>query len=326
MARPYFFYQLGILVFTFCVSLGVNILFSRKLRFYPLASYQEKQELFLNTIHEIRNALTLIILPLERIKKKSASVPKELQNHVETAYSNTNYLLTLSEELLEFSRTKSDAVELSKESINIGGFIFEMINIIRPIAEEKGLSLHFEQTSEKVFIKGDKDLLKKAFLNLLANAIKFTLSGGKVEISTHLSGNGAMIKIEDTGKGIPQEDLDRIFERFYRSPSHVSTHKGTGIGLALVREIIHKHGGEISGKSSSKKGTAFTLWLPITKDNDRNNNTSSDISQLSKGNSSKDLSANSLSGKIYLPGRETFEQAPSKMLSYRKQQGSPSFL
>lgn len=266
-----FVYRIVFLGLTFCVSFIAHTLLPKIFKFHLLIAfeqkleerYQQKQKFFSNTIHEIRNALTLVILPLEQLQRKSQSLPDTLKRHIETAHSNSNYLLKLSEELLELSRKEHHSNVLSKQLINFGGFVFETVNTIRPLAEEKKLSLSIKQCAESIFIQADKALLRKALLNLLSNAIKFTPSGGKVDVTISLSGSDVLVRIKDTGKGITQEELDNIFERFYQSPNNTSSQKGVGIGLALVREIIHRHGGVVNGESNLKKGTTFTFSLPI---------------------------------------------------------------
>ncbi len=132
----------------------------------------------------------------------------------------------------------------------------------RIVAREKGITLHVD-AQPMPEIAGDGDRLAQVLTNLISNAIKYTPTGGDVFVSTRVSNGGVDVIVQDTGIGIPAEELPRVFERFYQVDKARGPERGTGLGLAIVREIVQAHGGRINVASAGPgKGTTFTLWLP----------------------------------------------------------------
>jgi signal transduction histidine kinase len=146
------------------------------------------------------------------------------------------------------------------EEVNLSLLLKDVSDSLRPLAEAKQLILNCEVT-ENLIVLGDSDELIRLFVNLLDNAIKYT-EHGEVSVAANRTKNGVVIKVEDTGIGIPQEHIPHIFDRFYRAEESRTLH-GAGLGLAIAKEIIRAHGGEIEVNSAIGKGTDFTTHLPL---------------------------------------------------------------
>ena len=221
-----------------------------------------KTSFFGNVSHELRTPLTLILGPLEDELRESAA-PKE---RLELAHRNSLRLLKLVNTLLDFSRIEAGRVEASFEATDLGAYTAELASMFRSGIERAGLRLLVDcpHLPEPVYI--DRDMWEKIVFNLLSNAFKFTAKG---EIEVKLRAVEAknekcvQLSVRDTGVGIAAAELPRIFERFHRVRNEwARSHEGTGIGLALVRELARLHGGEVEAASVEGGGTTFTVSIP----------------------------------------------------------------
>jgi len=155
--------------------------------------------------------------------------------------------------------------KLKLEQINLNNFIIEASEMIRIEANKKNLFIKISKNSKSIYINADKKRIKEIFLNLLDNAIKYT-DKGSIYIKSFREGTNAIISIKDTGKGIPEQELPYIFDRFYRGEkSRSRTTGGLGIGLTIIKELIYAHNGKIKVKSELGKGTEFILSFPVFK-------------------------------------------------------------
>lgn len=130
------------------------------------------------------------------------------------------------------------------------------------MAEQAQVSLHLQASTEHLSLHADRDKIKQVLLNLLSNAIKYNRTGGEVILRAAKENGQVYIEVEDNGLGIPEEDLPHLFEKFYRVRQHEGKASGSGLGLALCKQIIQAHGGRIEVKSAIGKGTKFTIFLP----------------------------------------------------------------
>jgi signal transduction histidine kinase len=217
-----------------------------------------KTTFFSNVSHELRTPLTLMLGPIE----------DELREHPETrprlelAHRNALHLLKLVNTLLDFSRIEAGRVQMMYEPTDLAAYTKELSEGFRPAIEKAGLNFNVDCPAlpEPIFL--DRDVWEKIVLNLLSNAFKFTLKG-TVTVELRLGEKGAGLILRDTGMGIPAEELPRIFERFHRvRNTGARTHEGTGIGLALVQELVRLHGGDIQVNSTEGRGTTFTVTIP----------------------------------------------------------------
>jgi signal transduction histidine kinase len=222
-----------------------------------------KTAFFSNVSHEFRTPLTLMLGPLEDALASSYGVlPPEAAAALSVAHRNSLRLLRLVNTLLDFSRIEAGRVEASYEPTDLATLTAELASVFRSAIEKAGLRLVVDcpPLPEPAYV--DRDMWEKVVLNLLSNALKFTFEG---EIAVALRQHGGRIElaVSDTGVGIPEADLPRMFQRFHRVKNARSrTHEGTGIGLALVQELAKLHGGDVSVRSREGEGTAFTVSIP----------------------------------------------------------------
>ena len=222
-----------------------------------------KTVFFSNVSHEFRTPLTLIVGPLESMlgrARPSATVSRE---ELQLVHRNSLRLLKLVNTLLDFSRIEAGRVEAIYEPTNISTFTADTASAFRSAMEQAGLEfvIDCEPLAEPAYI--DRDMWEKIVLNLISNAFKFTLSGG---VTVRLRGVADRIelRVEDTGLGIPEEEKSKVFERFHRIEGvRGRTHEGTGIGLALVQELVRLHGGSIRVESGAGQGSKFVVSVPM---------------------------------------------------------------
>ncbi len=225
-----------------------------------------KTAFFSNVSHEFRTPLTLMLGPLEDTLANAHGVlPEEAAAVLTVAHRNGLRLLRLVNTLLDFSRIEAGRVEANYEPTDLATLTAELASVFRSAIEKADLRLLVDcpRLPEAAYV--DRDMWEKVVLNLLSNAFKFTFEG---EISVALRSRGEHIELSvgDTGVGIPEVDLPKIFQRFHRVKNARSrTHEGTGIGLALVQELVRLHGGEVSVESREGRGTTFHVSIPRGK-------------------------------------------------------------
>jgi PAS domain S-box-containing protein len=222
-----------------------------------------KTTFFSNVSHEFRTPLTLMLSPLEEVLAKPDEMDVEKRALVTVAHRNGMRLLKLVNSLLDFSRIESGKMQAQFEPVDLAAFTAELASAFRSVIEQAGVTLRVNASPLPKRVYVDRDMWEKIVFNLLSNAFKFTMAGEIIVDVT--SANGcAQLTVKDTGSGIPPSDLPHLFERFHRvEGSGGRSIEGSGIGLALVQELLHLHGGRISVASEVGKGTAFTVTLPF---------------------------------------------------------------
>jgi PAS domain S-box-containing protein len=225
-----------------------------------------KTKFFSNVSHEFRTPLSLMLGPLEEVLSESpARLSPGLHEQLVVAHRNARRLLKLVNTLLDFSRIEAGRLDAVYEPTELGRLTQEVSSVFRSTMEKAGLtfSVECEPIREPVYV--DRDMWEKIVLNLLSNAFKFTFEGSVV-VRLRVVENGVQLSVTDTGTGIPREEIPRVFERFHRvENSRSRTFEGTGIGLALVRELTKFHGGTVEVTSSLEKGSTFTVTIPLGK-------------------------------------------------------------
>ena len=221
-----------------------------------------KTAFFSNVSHEFRTPLTLLLGPIQDAlaDEKTPAVTRE---RLEVAQRNALRLLKLVNSLLDFSRIEAGRVQAAYELCDLGAITRDLASTFRAAIERAGLALevHCERLSEPVYV--DREMWEKIVLNLLSNAFKFTLDGS-IRVRLRADGGHALLEVEDTGVGVPDAEVGRLFERFHRVESTRGRNfEGSGIGLALVQELVRLHGGEIQARSALGKGTTFVVRLPF---------------------------------------------------------------
>lgn len=222
-----------------------------------------KTAFFSNVSHEFRTPLTLMLGPLEdALANARGALPGAAAENLRVAHRNSLRLLRLVNTLLDFSRIEAGRIEASYEPTDLGTLTTELASVFRSAAERTGLRLVVDCPPSEEPLYVDRDMWEKIVLNLLSNAFKFTFEG-EIEVALRKAGSHAELRVRDTGVGIPESDLARVFERFHRvKQSRSRTHEGTGIGLSLVQELVKLHGGEISVESEEGRGAMFTVRIP----------------------------------------------------------------
>jgi PAS domain S-box-containing protein len=236
-----------------------------RLRAESLAELDRAKTIFFSNVsHEFRTPLTLMLGPLEDILSRQR---KEMSSadltQIEIVHRNGLRLLKLVNTLLDFSRLEAGRIQAVYRPVDLSARTIELASVFQSAMERAGLNyiIHCDPLPERVYV--DLDMWEKIVLNLLSNAFKFTLHG-TVELTLRPAANGVELMVRDTGTGISSDELPRIFERFHRiEGAYGRTHEGTGIGLALVDELVRLHGGTVHAESRLGEGTAFTVTLPF---------------------------------------------------------------
>lgn len=230
---------------------------------------QLKSHFFANISHEFRTPLTLILSPLE--KRIAAAKEPEDKTEFSLMHRNASRLLRLVNQLLDLSRLESGSVKLKISRIELISFVNRTAQAFDSLAESKQISYKIITSEKTIEVYVDTEKLDKIITNLLSNALKFTPEGGAVEVnisttrsSTNCVDGTVEIKVKDTGVGIAGDQLEKIFDRFYQvNNSQTREYEGTGIGLALVKELVDLQRGVISVESEPGKGSCFTLSLSL---------------------------------------------------------------
>ncbi|MFB4278019.1 SpoIIE family protein phosphatase [Nonomuraea sp. MTCD27] len=223
-----------------------------------------KTMFFSNVSHEFRTPLTLMLGPAEDLL--AAPLPDADRERVRTIHNNALRLLKLVNTLLAFSRSEAGAMPADLRPADLAGLTGELASLFQVAVERGGLALVVECAALSRPVLLDRDMWEKVILNLLSNAFKFTLEG-EIRVRVEEAGDRARVTVTDTGVGIAAEELPRLFDRFHRvSGTRARSGEGSGIGLALTRELIHRHGGTIEVESTQGKGSTFTVLLPFAPD------------------------------------------------------------
>ena len=222
-----------------------------------------KANFFTNLSHEFRTPLTLILGPAEKISSQTSS---NVIKDSEVIKRNSQRLLQLVNQLLDLSRLEVGKMKLEVSEQNIIQLLKGSFLSFASLAERKKITFKFNTSVENLNIYIDEDKVEKVIDNLLSNAFKFTPAGGRVELKVSKNVEYVNISIEDTGIGIPKEKISKIFDRFYQvDGTHKREYEGTGIGLALSKELIELHKGKIVVGSVEGKGTTITISMPLGK-------------------------------------------------------------
>ncbi len=224
-----------------------------------------KGRFFANVSHELRTPLTLLIAPLESLRGRiGASVDAQSRDWLDTMYANGMRLLKLINDLLDLVRLDTGRLHLDKVPIELGDFFRGLLNSVKSAAQEKGIRLDCDVDSSLTIIYADLDKMEKVFLNLLFNSVKFTPAGGSIRILARAESDFAIIQIIDTGMGISPENAPHIFNRFWQADTSANRKfQGTGIGLALVKELVEAHRGTVEVRSQPGAGTTMVVMIPI---------------------------------------------------------------
>lgn len=220
-----------------------------------------KSRFFTNISHEFRTPLTLILGPVEN--KLSSVTSDDEREQLLLIKRNADRLLELINQLLDLSKLEAGRLNLHVSEGDFHSFLRTTISSFESLAAQKKIQLEVDIPDEPLMMMLDTEKCQQIFYNLLSNAFKFTSEGGKILLRVTQSDKKVSVKVEDTGRGIPEDELGNIFKRFHQLDDSKHHQQGTGIGLALVKELVLLHHGEISVASTLNKGTVFTVDFPV---------------------------------------------------------------
>ena len=224
--------------------------------------YDEKINFFVNTAHNIRTPLSLVLAPLVDLSKDSLLSEKS-RVFLDMAQRNGNKLLKMVTELLDFQKVEQSAEQVRLQDIELPMLLRLQMDKFALAAQEKHILLCLE-TCPQQQIRSDVKMVDLILENLLSNAIKYTPQGGKVTLSASVEGKMALIHVCDTGIGIPKAEIKSIFKSFFRASNAVNSQEmGSGLGLMLTQKLVEKLGGKLSFVSEEGKGTTFFVKLPL---------------------------------------------------------------
>jgi signal transduction histidine kinase len=223
-----------------------------------------KSRFFANMTHELRTPLAMILTPLElALGGEMGQFNDPQRQSFAGMYRSALKLLKLINDLLDLSRLEESRLRLRVAEHDMVACLKALVDQIQLLARRRGISLSFGSASERATVLGDLERLERVFVNLLSNAVKFGAAGGRVDVSLVEREDAVEVVVRDDGPGFPPEVAERLFERFYQvDMGETRRHGGTGIGLALARELVHLHRGTIRGESDGHRGARFVVTLP----------------------------------------------------------------
>lgn len=222
--------------------------------------YKSKINFFINLVHEIRTLLSLIRLPLEKLREEE--IKGKENKYISVIEKNVDYLLGIINQLLDFQKLESSALQLNLKKCNVNALVSDIFNQFCGSAELRGLTLHLCLPHEEINMMIDSEKMSKILVNLIGNAMKYAKS--RIELKVLSVDDEVRIEVTDDGPGIPEDQRDKIFQAFYQLPDDpVASSKGTGIGLAFARSLAEAHHGSLFLENSSEGGASFVLSLPL---------------------------------------------------------------
>lgn len=277
---PWYKSTIAYIIYTLCTLLIITIIFrsySNRLKLQAALEYerkhiqdienlnQHKLRFFTNISHEFRTPLTLIAGNIKLLLQVKTFVPA-IYNRLLSTYKSTLQLQSLIDELLDFRKQEQGHMKIKVREHNIVDFLNENYLLFKEYAQSKNIQFSFTTNDECIHLWYDAKQMQKVINNLISNAFQYTPQGKEVKLSIEKREKEVHITVSDTGQGIPEKDIERIFNRFYQTEETIlSPGKGIGIGLALTKGIVELHHGTLSVNSKLQEGSTFTIILPIGK-------------------------------------------------------------
>ncbi|WP_168118749.1 HAMP domain-containing sensor histidine kinase [Paenibacillus sp. HB172176] len=227
-----------------------------------------RKKLMADFAHEFRTPLSIMQLKLENYQQAGHHVPPEMLR----IHDEVIRLSLLVNDLQTLSLAEAGKLSLDRKPLDLSAHLEQIIDDVKYEAEENGIEFRLSTTARPVFVSVDARRMTQVFINLLTNAIRYTPQGGKISvvIEDEVAEQHAVytcVSVVDTGIGIPAEELERLFDRFYRVEKARPHTGGTGLGLSITHQFVKAHGGFIRVMSELGQGTTFTVYLPVNKDN-----------------------------------------------------------
>ena len=224
-----------------------------------------KTEFLSNVSHELRTPLTAIKGSIDNmLDGVTGGINDRQRQYLERLAENTSQLDRLISDLLDLARIESGTVRFTPRTTSVRRLIEDAVETVRPLAQRREIAIKVESPGEDIVVSADRDRLMQVLFNLLGNAMKFTGTGGCVTLGAATDNGTVRFMVSDTGCGIPEQDLERIFDRFYQSPGPAGIKtSGTGLGLPIARSLVELHGGRIWAERIAE-GTRFHFTLPLS--------------------------------------------------------------
>ncbi len=224
-----------------------------------------RRDFVANVSHELKTPATSLRLLAESLVDILDEDPEQAHFFAEQLKNETERLAQLITDLLDLARLESEEGVQNPAPVDVRSVLMVVLSRLRPAARRKSITLSWKRSGSAALytVLGDETQLTSMFSNLVENAVKYTPSGGRVEVTAGSGEDEVIVRISDTGIGIPAESLARIFERFYRVDKARSKETGgTGLGLSIVRHVAENHGGRVTVESAPGEGSTFTVHLP----------------------------------------------------------------
>jgi two-component system, OmpR family, sensor histidine kinase SenX3 len=224
-----------------------------------------RRDFVANVSHELKTPATSLRLLAESLEETIDEDPVQARLFAAQLKKETERLSHLITDLLDLTRLESQERIENPVSVDVRSVLMTVLARMRRVARKKNITLQWKRFGRATHytVRGDETQLTSMFTNLVDNAVKYTPQGGRVEVTGGLEGSEIVIRVSDTGIGIPEGKLPRIFERFYRvDKARSKATGGTGLGLSIVKHIAENHGGRVTVESTSGEGSTFTVYLP----------------------------------------------------------------
>lgn len=226
------------------------------------ASFEQQARFTADASHELRTPLSVIVSQIELALSKPRS-REDYLSALEACQRAARRMRTLVDSLLLLARFDSGQPELKRDSLDLSEIANESVELLRPLAEERQITLGSETTP--VPFVGDRERLGQVVTNLVSNAIRYNQEGGRVDVRVERSNGDVLLSVTDTGIGIPERDLPHIFDRFFRvDRARSRADGGSGLGLAICQSVVEAHGGQITARSEPQRGTTLEVRLPLS--------------------------------------------------------------
>jgi len=227
------------------------------------ASFNQVRRFSADASHELQTPLTILKGELE-VALRSPRTQEEYQGTLKSILEEVDRIAHLVDGLLLLQRAEVGALRMDRQPVDLAQIVEEVFWRLKAVADAQARDLRMDVPEEPVAVTGDRERMRRLLLNLVDNAIKYTDPGDRVTLALGREGGWASLVVSDTGIGIPEDEMERIFQPFYRSPGDCSlSRKGAGLGLSIARSIALAHGGRIEVSSEPGRGSAFKVLLPL---------------------------------------------------------------
>lgn len=221
----------------------------------------QQSDLISEMVHELRTPLTSIVAYSELMLRREIP-PAQARGFTETIYQEAMHLSSMTNGFLELSRLQSGRIRMDMVNFSLTDLVREVLQLLQPQTDERGLTLSATLPDRPVFVTADRERIRQVLVNLTSNAIKYNQDGGTVNLLVEpANAQHVQVSVSDTGRGIPEKDLSRIFDKFFRVADSEGYATGTGLGLSIVKQIVEAHGSVIDVQSQVDVGTTFSFVL-----------------------------------------------------------------